>query len=157
AALEQFKYGSRNGKPTAIICHATKGYGALSEFLNRHKVTVPDALIEQEIALQAEQRQNRVEEFRRFSAGLDDELQETLGAIARGMHLEGRDLRQSIGPVVLGRVPQRNKHVRYDAALLPKIDMAKEYAASDIVTAAMKVFAKDAAVVSVDSDLASTS
>ena len=38
-----------------------------------------------------------------------------------------------------------------------KIDPKKEYAASDIVTAAMKVFARDAAVVSIDSDLASTS
>src|SRR5207244_6807325 len=46
---------------------------------------------------------------------------------------------------------------RYDAALLPRIDKAKEYAASDIVTAAMKVFAQDPAVVSVDSDLATTS
>src|SRR6185312_12815751 len=38
AALEQFRYGERNGKPTAIICHSTKGYGACSDSLNRHKV-----------------------------------------------------------------------------------------------------------------------
>ena len=56
AALEEFRYGPRNGKPTAIICHGTKGHGALSDFLNKHKVTVPDALIEQELALQAAQR-----------------------------------------------------------------------------------------------------
>jgi transketolase C-terminal domain/subunit len=37
------------------------------------------------------------------------------------------------------------------------MDRKKEYAASDIVTGAMKVFAKDAAVVSIDADLASTS
>ena len=37
------------------------------------------------------------------------------------------------------------------------IDPKKEYAASDIVTGAMKVFARDSAVVSIDSDLASTS
>ena len=43
AALEQFRYGPRNGKPTAIICHGMKGHGALSDFLNKHKVTVPDA------------------------------------------------------------------------------------------------------------------
>ena len=43
AALEAFKFGPRNGKPTAIICHGTKGHGALSDFLNKHKVTVPDA------------------------------------------------------------------------------------------------------------------
>ena len=54
AALEQFRFGPRNGKPTAIICHATKGHGALSDFLNKHKVTVPDALVEQERALQAD-------------------------------------------------------------------------------------------------------
>ena len=39
---KQFRYGPRNGKPTAIICHGTKGHGALSDFLNKHKVTVPD-------------------------------------------------------------------------------------------------------------------
>jgi len=62
-----------------------------------------------------------------------------------------------MGPVVLTRVPPRNKKVRYDASLLPRIDRSKEYAASDIVTAAMKVFARDPAVISIDSDLASTS
>src|SRR5262249_12518851 len=34
AALEAFRYGPRNGKPTAIICHSTKGHGALSDFFN---------------------------------------------------------------------------------------------------------------------------
>jgi len=61
-ALEQFRYGPRNGKPTAIICHATKGHGALSDFLNKHKVTVADKLMEQELELQAAQRRDRVEE-----------------------------------------------------------------------------------------------
>ena len=37
------------------------------------------------------------------------------------------------------------------------LDRAKEYAASDIVTAAMKVFARDPRVVSIDADLATTS
>jgi len=45
-ALEEFRYGGRTQRPSdRHLCHATKGYGAL-EFLNRHKVTVPDALIE---------------------------------------------------------------------------------------------------------------
>src|SRR4051812_14716881 len=39
AGLEQFRYGTRNGKPTVIVCHTTKGYGAFSDFLNKHKVT----------------------------------------------------------------------------------------------------------------------
>jgi transketolase len=69
AALEQFRFGPRNGKPTVIICHATKGHGALSDFLNKHKVTVPDRLLEQEMALQGEQRRDRVQEFSRSTRG----------------------------------------------------------------------------------------
>ena len=54
-------------------------------------------------------------------------------------------------------MPPRDKRIRYEPAQLPKIDRAKQYSAAEIVTAAMKVFAKDPAVVSVDADLASTS
>jgi transketolase len=55
------------------------------------------------------------------------------------------------------RVPPRDKTIRYDSAELPKIDGKKEYASSDIVTASMKVFARDTHVVSIDADLATTS
>jgi transketolase C-terminal domain/subunit len=169
AALEAFRFGPRNGRPTAIICHSTKGYGALSDFLNKHKVTVPDALIEQEIGLQAAQREDRVEEFGRLFRSLEgqregDAIQQALLGQARGMNLDVvRDssgelsLPASIGPVRTRRVPRREKRVMFDATKLPKIDPAKQYAASDIVTSAMKVFARDPAVISIDSDLASTS
>jgi len=168
-ALEQFRYGPRNGKPTAIICHATKGHGSLSDFLNKHKVTVADPLMEQELALQSDQRRARVEEFSRFYTRLEEHengirTQESLAGLARDMHLDlvvnpsgDVQLHQVVGPVLLRRAPKRNKRIAYDAARLPRIDKAKEYAASDIVMAAMKEFAKDPAVVSVDSDLASTS
>jgi transketolase C-terminal domain/subunit len=66
-------------------------------------------------------------------------------------------LSQVVGPVRTTRVPPRDKLIKYDAARLPKLDPAKQYAASDMVTAAMKVFARDPRVVSIDSDLASTS
>jgi transketolase len=168
AALDEFRYGPRNGKPTAIICNTTKGYGSLSDFFNRHKVAAADPLLEQELMLQHEQRRERVAEFGRFYAGLEPledgaKIQDTLANLARGMHLElaarsgELELTQTMGPVVLRRVAPRNKKIRYDASLLPRIDKTKEYAASDIVTAAMKVFARDPAVVSIDSDLASTS
>jgi transketolase len=169
AALETFRYGPRNGRPTAIICHGTKGHGALSDFLNKHKVTVPDALIEQEMSLQSAQRRDRVEEFNVFHHGLGDthdaaSVQEALVDLAVQMHLDvGREtsgrmaLLPVAGPVLTERAPERDKRIRYDPALLPRIDPNKEYAASDIVTAAMKVFAKDPSVVSIDSDLATTS
>jgi transketolase C-terminal domain/subunit len=169
AALEAFRFGPRNGKPTAIICHGTKGHGALSDFLNKHKVTVPDALIEQELSLQAAQREDRVEDFSRFHRSFDGHadaaaIQETLLSIARTMNLDVVQdasghllLPARIGPVRTVRVPRREKRVAHDAAKLPKLDPAKQYAASDVVTAAMKVFARDPAVISIDSDLASTS
>jgi hypothetical protein len=67
-ALERFRCRPRNGKPTAIICHTTKGHGALSDFLNKHKVTVPEPLLEQEIALQLLQRGERENDYSAFIA-----------------------------------------------------------------------------------------
>ena len=146
-----------------------KGHGALSDFLNKHKVTVPDRLLEQEMALQLEQRQARVEEFTRFHQGLGEHpnggrLQDMVLDLATEMRLEpGRaasgllSLSQTIGPVATSRVPPRDKRIHYDASLLPRLDKAKEYAASDVVTLAMKVFAVDRRVVSIDADLATTS
>ncbi|MEO5740676.1 MAG: transketolase [Vicinamibacterales bacterium] len=169
AALEQFRFGPRNGKPMAIICHGTKGHGALSDFLNKHKVTVPDRLLEQEMALQGDQRRDRASEFIAFYDRLRDYpdgglLQEALVEFAGQMRLDVQrtagdtpSVAQVIGPVVTTRVPPRNKRIEYDAALLPVLDRSKEYAASDVVTAAMKVFARDSRVVSIDADLATTS
>lgn len=167
AALEHFRLGVRNGKPTAIICHATKGYGALSDFFNKHKVTAPDALSLQELAMQKERRARRAAEVLEFMAQLSEEPEEAevrqlLVDAAREMHLEvGFDgeptVRSVPGPVLTSRVPRRDKRILYNPASLPKIDRAKPYTAAEIVTAAMKVFALDNRVVSIDSDLASTS
>jgi transketolase len=164
AALEQFRSAPRNGKPTVIICHSTKGHGAFSDFLNKHKVAMNDALIEQEIAMQAEQRIRRVDEFNRFYERVEEPVQEALFEAARRMHLTTRpaasggfELDRAIGPVLTRRAPPRDKRIRYDRKLLPKIDSARHYSASEIVTAAMRVFAQDTRVVSIDSDLGTTS
>ena len=139
------------------------------DFLNKHKVTVPDRLLEQEMALQADQRRSRVSEFIAFHDGLRGYpdgglLQEALVDLAGQMRLDVRrtapdtiSLTQVIGPVLTTRARPRNKRIDYDAALLPVLDRAREYAASDVVTAAMKVFARDPRVMSVDADLATTS
>lgn len=168
-ALERFRFAPRNGRPTAIICHATKGHGALSDFLNKHKVTVPDALIDQERRLQERQRADRVADVNAFLDRLDGQpdggrLRDALLEAAAGMRLDpdrrvdgAHAFPAVVGPVRTRRAPARTKRVTYDAALLPRLDPAKAYAASDVVTAAMKVFACDPAVVSIDADLASTS
>jgi transketolase N-terminal domain/subunit/transketolase C-terminal domain/subunit len=161
-ALEAFRFGPRNGQPTAIICHSTKGHGALSDFLNKHKVAAPESLMDQEQALQEELRTHRVEDFRAYYDALRDqpggaEVREALAARARDMHLDPSDWSQCVGPVITRRVPPRDKRIRYNPDLLPKIDSKKQYSAADIVTGAMKVFARDSRVVSIDSDLATTS
>jgi transketolase C-terminal domain/subunit len=62
-----------------------------------------------------------------------------------------------VGPVLTQRAPRRDKQIRYNAKDLPGIDKTKQYSAAGIVTAAMKVFALDSRVVSIDADLSSTS
>ena len=168
-ALEHFRYRPRNGRPLAIVCRSTKGHGALSDALNKHKVTVPDALIAQEIALQQRQRRERELEVSRLHRSLDGHprgraLQEALVAAAAAMRLDvvaGADgelaLPAMAATVRTRRVPPRDKRIQYEPAQLPTLDRAKQYAASDMVTAAMKIFARDPRVVSVDADLASTS
>jgi transketolase len=166
AALESFRFGTRNGKPTAIICNTTKGFGAFSDFMNKHKVTTPPALLEQEMEQQRERRAARVDELSDFVdefGGGGEKLRDLLLASADEMHLNidhqgGRlNLTQVVGPVLTRRVPERDKRIRYDATALPKLDAKKQYAAAEIVTAAMKVFAQDNRIVSIDADLASTS
>jgi transketolase len=163
-ALEHFRFDPRNGKPTAIICNATKGHGAFSDFFNKHKVAAPDALIAQEIRLQSHQRQARADEFAKYfeelTGGSDgNAIQKLLLDAAQQMHVKNvSGIAGTIaGRVVTTRVPPRDKRIRYDADLLPKLDAKKEYSAADVVTGAMKVFAGDARVVSIDSDLATTS
>jgi transketolase len=166
-ALQSFRYGPRNGRPTAIICNARKGQGAFSDFLNRHKVTVSNDLMLQEMRLQNEQRQARVDELTTYLERLERSGEETRSVLinaARRMHLEierhgsgSLTVTTSVGPVLTKRVPPRDKRVSYDASLLPRIDRKKEYTAAEIVTASMKVFAVDPAVVSIDADLATTS
>ena len=169
AALEKFRHGPRNGRPTAIICESTKGHGGLSEFLNRHKVTVPDALIAQELALQAEDRRARVDDLAGYLDSLEgnaagEAIRDLLLDAARDMHLECRrstagvlSCSTVVGPPITRRADRREKRVQYDAAALPVIDPKRQYSAADIVTASMKVFARDRKVVSIDADLASTS
>jgi transketolase len=168
AALERFRLGGRDGKPLAIVCHATKGYGAFSDFFNKHKVTTPDALIAQEMELQQDRRRRRIAEMAALLAELGEDseqrdLHRQLIEAARRMHLEIGSASEGIsvtslpGPVLTRRAAQRDKRIRYNPAQLPKIDPTKPYSAAAIVTGAMKEFAKDTRVISIDSDLGTTS
>ena len=168
-ALQTFKYAPRDGRPTAIICRTRKGFGGFSSFMTGHKVTMPDAMTEQELALQAQRRADRVAGFLNFFNGLGTggeggAVREKLLAVARGMNLDivikekkAGGVKAVVLPVRTRPAPPRNKKIVYDASQLPKLDKEKEHAAAGVITAAMKVFARDPRVVSLDADLASTS
>ena len=168
-ALQGFKYGDRNGRPTVIICRTRKGYGGFTSLLNAHKATIADDVMEKELGLQEEQRRNRVNAFAGFFEGLGRQpqgaqIQQALLEKARRMHIrvtgessERFAVTPIVGPVLTQRAPRRDKKIRYNANNLPRIDKAKPYSAGGIVTAAMKVFALDSRVVSIDADLGTTS
>jgi transketolase len=162
--LEVFKNEPRDGRPTVIVCHAFKGSGSLSRFLNRHKVVVPDDILEQEARLQEERRQKRVLDFVDFYDSLDGNSQDRLKKVSRKMNLElaagpgsAKDLRPCKPEVRTKPSPPREKQIRYDKDKLPVLDKSKTYSAHQLIAEAMKVFAQDSRVMSVDSDLASTS
>jgi transketolase len=163
-ALQTFRFAPRDGRPTLIICHTRKGYGGFSDFMVKHKVVIQDPLMEQELALQEHQRAHRVAEFLDFLTGLDDEaVREKLLTTAKEMNLGividniNREITPLSIPVKTHRAPVRNKSIQYDASQLPQLDPSKEYAAGDVIAMAMKVFARDPRVASIDADLASTS
>ena len=162
-ALREFKFGERDGRPTAIICRSTKGHGGLSDYMNTHKATIPDAIIDQEEKMQVQQRKEREKEFFRFFNQLsgDDAAGErnTILKLTAAMNLKIENeklVKVEIG-VKTKKAPVRDKKIKYQPAELPKIEKGKSYGANKVIELAMRAFAQDERVYSVDSDLASTS
>jgi transketolase len=168
-ALQTFRFSPRDGRPTAIICRTRKGYGGFSGFMAGHKVVIPDSLTAQEVALHEQMRAGRVSEFLDSFDDLDsngegETLRRKVMTMARVMNLEivpGEKGRKGIKPLTIPvqtkRAMPRDKKIEYDAKLLPQLGKSKEYSASSVITMAMKVFAQDLRVVSIDADLGTTS
>ena len=172
-ALERFKYGPRDGRPTAIVSETTKGYGGRSSFMVSHKVTMPDEISAQELQ---EQEQNRTRWIGKLEAFLADQEKRQGGpgqgglldyAEALGKQMNLAVSKDAQGHLLVEQSPQkpawkrtapRTKAVPYDASALPYSDSgAGNVQISQVVTEAMKQFAKSGKVVSVDADLSSTS
>jgi transketolase len=167
-ALREFKYGPRDGHPTVIICDSYKGMGGLSGFMGGHKVDFTDAFADQEAAMQEARRALRVAELADIIACAEgkaegDALKAETAACAKKMGLvfsamDGKvSVKSDRRAVKTKRVPARNKKIAYNDAGLPALDSAKKYSAQEVITAAMKVCARDPRVMSVDSDLAGIS
>ncbi len=161
AALQEFKYGERDGRPTVIICKTTKGHGGLSDYMNTHKATIAKDILDQEEKLQQSQRDAREKEFFTLLDKLhgEDEVKSIIFKHAENMgyKVEQGKLTAIETPVKTKKAPVRDKKIKYDTAQLPKLETGKPYAASKVIELSMKAFAQDERVYSVDSDLASTS
>ena len=115
--------------------------------------------------MQSRRRKGREAAFVEFYNSIScDETKAAIAKIAEEMNLVlntdgGKAVSVAPGvPVVKTKpAPKRCKKIKYDEARLPKVELGKSYAASDIVKAMMKVFAEDDRIVTIDSDLSSTS
>lgn len=162
-ALLEFKYGERDGRPTAIICKSTKGHGGFSDYMNTHKATIANDILDQEDKLQQQQRAAREKEFFQFFNELSgQDFAEVRTAILKhaermGFNIEKEKLVSAVTTVKTKKAPVRDKKIKYSASQLPKLEKGKPYGANKVIELSMKAFAQDERILSVDSDLASTS
>lgn len=162
-ALLEFKYGKRDGRPTVIICKTTKGHGGLSDYMNTHKATISNEILDQEDKMQLLQRAAREDEFFRFFDQLSDEdfgeIKNTILKHAEtvGFKIEKNKVVNVETTVKTKKAPVRDKKIKYNPAQLPKLEKGKPYAVNKVIELSMKAFAQDERVFSIDSDLASTS
>ena len=158
-ALDEFKYGRRNGRPTAIMCLSRKGEGSFSNCFNQHKITLSEGVYISERALQKNELKRREERLSAMYGRLDAGPQKLLGDIARGMNiaLSETGIGYEQAEAVCARAPKRDKTIKYEEDTLPKFKKGGQAVCLDVVRECMKVFAKDERVVSIDSDLSSTS
>ena len=133
-----------HGKPTAIICHTTKGNGGFSSFFNKHKVEVPEKMLDQELTHQGEQRQARIAEFAEFSCRLGstpqgerqreeliedgERMRVNLALIRRAFRL----LRRSSGRFAPGARPAATSKSETTRPNCRALTRANAYAASEI-------------------------
>ncbi len=162
-ALDEFKRGPRNGKPTAIICRTKKGFGGFSSFCVSHKGEISPELAAQELGFQEKRKTLRLERYREIlsslgpeEAGLLAERGKSMGIRAEPVSASPREGGEGGGSRVK-KAPPRDKRVPYDPGRLPKLDPSRSYMASWVVTECMKEFGRSGMVATVDADLASTS
>ncbi|MEO6550498.1 MAG: transketolase C-terminal domain-containing protein [Ferruginibacter sp.] len=162
-ALLEFKYGERDGRPTVIICKSTKGHGGLSDYMNTHKATIPNDILDQEDKMQAQQRTARETAFFQFFNQLSGEdfaaARNAILKHAERMNFKiDKDKVVSIEvPVKTKKAPVRDKKIKYLPSQLPRLEKGKPYGVNKVIELSMKAFAQDERVFSIDSDLASTS
>ena len=133
--------------------------------MKKHKVEISRDMYEQEMAMQTSRLDSRIAEFAAYYEGITAPgVRERLAGFAKGMNLGlemGKDRIISVKnievPVKTRPAPRRDKKIAYAQGGLPVLESSKQYDSSAIVEKVMRALAKDRRIVSIDSDLASTS
>jgi transketolase len=169
-ALLDFKHASREGQPTAVILRTEKGFGGFSAQMTAHKTVFTLDLYQHERKNLRNLREARTAQLIRFlSEPASKELSAKAAEIARTMNLEldteavhrkgTAGIRLTAEPVQakvkLKPAPPRNKEI--PGVFQADLTFQDECAAQNIITQAMENYAQDWRVVSIDSDLSSTS
>ena len=161
-ALDAFKYHTRDGRPVAILCKSHKGYGGFSSFTTKHKIKMNDIFYNNEIELQKKEYIKRIELFKQSFEKLSDNEKKMITERAKGLNFnvfDDTDLRlEKKEQVVKTRKADiRNKRIAYAKEEIARINIDENTSPDKVITAAMKVLARDERIVSVDSDLNSIS
>ncbi len=167
-ALYEFKYGRRDGRPTVIICDATKGQGSYSDYMNNHKVSISETLLNQEERFLQQRRTDYIRRFGQYISQLQDahhagvcealeQKADRLGYVFTPTETSERLLVKRPIAIKTVKAPIREKRIRFDATLLPKLEKGGSYMPHKVIEMTMKVFAQDDRIVSVDADLSTTS
>lgn len=158
AAYEQFKAGVGDGRPTVIIAHTQKGFGGFSEECIKHKSNIPKVLLKQEVVLQQSRRQRRLERLsgmdgtglQQHAARLGYKLVlDKVGGITGAQKLESAVRTQPAQP--------RDKALHYDKLALPAPEKGIEYMCDAVAMQAIRAFAQDERLYSLDADLSNAS
>ena len=153
----------KNTKPVAIILNGVKGQGGASRLIQGHKITMTDALAEQETRMLNLRRGVAVRRLREFFETLScGELRSKLMEAASYMNMEiqvaARDQAFDVKRIFVEErplpAPERDKTIGYDANKLAGLAVkGRDYTCHQIIAEVIKQFGQDLRVVTVDSDV----
>ena len=157
SCLQEFRAYPRAARPTAIIVDSIKGFGGYGALTGKHKGNFTPADIASELSLLMLTRQDRIHALNRCDRSALLAAADTMGydLIIEDDVITGVTQR----PVAVQVRPARPRDnaLRYNPDALPALDPAKAYGASDIMGMAMKAFAADPRLYTIDSDLSNVS
>ncbi len=156
--IGKFKNEPRGGKPTVIICNTSKGFGGFASVTKNHKATITDEIVDEELRFQKTRREERI--MKLLGMNVTKDMLDFAERLNYQLITENDRLTdiKSIEPVIkVKRAVKRNKTISYNPAMLPVLEMGKEYMCDKVVKSTISAFAHDARIFSIDSDLANTS